>query len=119
MYRQEINIIEVELLGREQQVSQAPAMLCSLMAGWSGGSDSSVCVAGDWCSYTLGWPTSFVFAPLMPRHLWQERIEAERAMAEASGQAQLQRLQDQALQTRVRFNRAKQQYHFPPPFGYK
>lgn len=67
MYRQEINIIEVELLGREQQ----------------------------------------------------ERIERERAAAEASGLAQLQRLQEQATQTRIRFNRAKQQYHFPPPAGYK
>ncbi len=67
VYKQEINIIEVELLGREQQ----------------------------------------------------ERIEADRVAAEASGVAQLQRLQEQALQTRVRFNRAKQRYHFPPPFGYK
>lgn len=67
VYRQEINIIEVELLGREQQ----------------------------------------------------ERIERERAAAEASGLAQLQRLQEQATQTRIRFNRAKQQYHFPPPAGYK
>ncbi|GAB4822561.1 hypothetical protein N2152v2_009607 [Parachlorella kessleri] len=66
VYKQEINIIEVELLGREQQ----------------------------------------------------ERIEADRVAAEASGVAQLQRLQEQALQTRVRFNRAKQRYHFPPPFGY-
>jgi hypothetical protein len=67
VYKQEINVIEVELLGREQQ----------------------------------------------------ERIEQDRAVAEASGLAQLQRLQEQALQTRIRFNRAKQHYHFPPPFGYK
>lgn len=67
MYKSEINMIEVELLGREQQ----------------------------------------------------ERIEADRRRSEASGQAQLQRLQEQATQTRVRHNRAKQQYHFPPPYGYK
>eukprot|EP00887_Chlorella_sp_A99_P003983 scaffold11.g3983.t1 len=66
VYRDEINLVEVELLGREHG----------------------------------------------------ERIRAERAAAEASGAAALQRLQDQALQTRIKFNRAKYRYYYPRVRGY-
>lgn len=67
MYREEINLIEVELLGREHY----------------------------------------------------ERIEHDRRQAEESGTAQLRRIQEQFIQTRTKFNRAKQQYYFPALKGYK
>ncbi|PSC68967.1 hypothetical protein C2E20_7463 [Micractinium conductrix] len=66
VYRDEINLIEVELLGREHSV----------------------------------------------------RIAAERAAAEASGAAQLTRLGEQLLQTRVKYNRAKYQFYYPFVKGY-
>lgn len=67
MYENEINIIEVELLGREHY----------------------------------------------------ERMQRERAVAEETGAAQLQRLQENMLQTRIKYNRAKQQYYFPEMKGFK
>lgn len=42
-----------------------------------------------------------------------ERVQRERQLAEESGMAQLRRLQEQAFQTRIKYNRAKQQYYFP------
>lgn len=66
VYRDEINLIEVELLGREHYA----------------------------------------------------KVAEERARAEESGTAQLIRVQEQLLQTRVKLNRAKQQYYFPKEKGY-
>jgi hypothetical protein len=66
VYRDEINLIEVELLGREHYA----------------------------------------------------KVAEERAQAEESGTAQLRRVQEQLLQTRVKLNRAKQQYYFPKEKGY-
>jgi hypothetical protein len=66
VYRDEINLIEVELLGREHYA----------------------------------------------------KVAEERARAEESGTAQLRRVQEQLLQTRVKLNRAKQQYYFPKEKGY-
>jgi hypothetical protein len=67
VYRDEINLIEVELLGRE--------------------------------------------------HF--ERMQRERARAESTGEAQLRRLQEQMLQTRIKYNQAKHQYYFPKLKGWK
>jgi hypothetical protein len=67
VYRDEINLIEVELLGRE--------------------------------------------------HF--ERVFQDRRRAEASGTAQLRRCQEQVMQTRVKFNKAKHQQYFPLLKGYK
>lgn len=66
MYREEINLIEVELLGREHH----------------------------------------------------ERIQMERLQAEQSGTAELRRLQEHMLQTRIKLNKDKQQFHFPALKGY-
>jgi len=48
-----------------------------------------------------------------------ERMQRERAQAEATGEAQLRRLQEQSLQTRIKYNRAKHQYYFPHLKGWK
>ena len=139
VYRQEINIIEVELLGREQQarrrccrgggtkVAHMPAVPPPFLAGRPACPrlprlrlpSSEAPLQGPVARPPEKERRRRGRAPPAPLHAMQERIEAERAAAEASGVAALQRLQDQALQTRIRFNRAKQQYHFPPPFGYK
>lgn len=66
VYRDEINMIEVELLGREHYA----------------------------------------------------RVAEERRKAEESGTAQLRRIQEQLLQTRIKLNRAKQDYYFPKSKGY-
>lgn len=42
-----------------------------------------------------------------------ERVQRERQLAEESGVAQLRRLQEQVFQTRIKYNRVKQQYYFP------
>ena len=67
VYREEVNLLEVELLGREHA----------------------------------------------------ERIHHDRELAESTGLARLQRLEEQALQTRIKYNRAKHQYYFPHVKGYK
>jgi len=67
VYHDEINLIEVELLGREHY----------------------------------------------------ERMERDRQHAEETGAAQLQRLQEHMLQTRLKFNRAKRQFYFPHLKGFK
>lgn len=67
MYNDEINLIEVELLGREHY----------------------------------------------------ERMQRDRQVAEETGAAQLQRLQENILQTRQKYNRAKHQYYFPLMKGFK
>ena len=67
VYNNEINLIEVELLGREHY----------------------------------------------------ERMQRDRQIAEETGAAQLQRLQENILQTRVKYNRAKHQYYFPSMKGFK
>lgn len=67
VYREEVNLIEVELLGREHA----------------------------------------------------ERIQRDREQAELTGLARLTRLTEQALQTRIKYNRAKHQYYFPAVKGYK
>lgn len=48
-----------------------------------------------------------------------ERIHHDRELAESTGLARLQRLEEQALQTRIKYNRAKHQYYFPHVKGYK
>jgi len=67
VYREEINLIEVELLGREHY----------------------------------------------------ERMENDRQHAERTGIAQLRRLQEHLLQTRLKYNKAKHQYYFPQEKGFK
>jgi hypothetical protein len=67
VYHDEINLIEVELLGREHY----------------------------------------------------ERMQRDRQIAEETGAAQLQRLQENILQTRIKYNRAKHQYYFPSMKGFK
>jgi hypothetical protein len=67
VYNDEINLIEVELLGREHY----------------------------------------------------ERMQRDRQVAEETGAAQLQRLQENILQTRIKYNRAKHQYYFPAMKGFK
>lgn len=66
MYHDEINLIEVELLGREHY----------------------------------------------------ERMERDRQRAEETGLAQLQRLQENMLQTRLKYNKAKHRYYFPEEKGF-
>ncbi|KAH7615566.1 hypothetical protein Ndes2526B_g09687 [Nannochloris sp. 'desiccata'] len=66
VYNDEINLIEVELLGREHY----------------------------------------------------ERMQRDRQVAEETGAAQLQRLQENILQTRQKYNRAKHQYYFPLMKGF-
>ena len=66
VYKEEINLIEVELLGREHY----------------------------------------------------ERMERDRVRAEETGLAQLKRLQEQELQTRIKYNKAKHQYYFPKEKGW-
>ena len=66
VYKEEINLIEVELLGREHY----------------------------------------------------ERMERDRVRAEETGLAQLRRLQEQELQTRIKYNKAKHQYYFPKEKGW-
>jgi hypothetical protein len=67
VYREEINLIEVELLGREHY----------------------------------------------------ERMQRDRQLAEETGTARLQRLQEQIVQTRMKYNRAKHQFYFPQLKGFK
>ena len=67
VYREEINVVEVELLGREQS----------------------------------------------------ERLQRERQAAEASGAAQLARMEEQLTQTRVKLNQTKRRYYFPAVRGFK
>lgn len=67
VYRDEINLIEVELLGREHY----------------------------------------------------ERMERDRQMAEDTGTARLQRVQEQMLQSRMKLNKAKRGYYFPDLKGFK
>lgn len=67
VYREEINLIEVELLGRE--------------------------------------------------HF--DRMQKERQIAEETGTARLRRLQEQILQTRIKYNKAKHQFYFPYLKGFK
>lgn len=66
VYKDEINLIEVELLGREHY----------------------------------------------------ERMERDRVRAEETGLAQLKRLQEHELQTRIKYNKAKHQYYFPKEKGF-
>jgi hypothetical protein len=66
VYKEEINLIEVELLGREHY----------------------------------------------------ERMERDRVRAEETGLAQLKRLQEHELQTRIKYNKAKHQYYFPKEKGW-
>eukprot|EP00889_Picochlorum_renovo_P004243 jgi/Picre1/31273/NNA_006627.t1 len=66
VYHDEINLIEVELLGREHY----------------------------------------------------ERMERDRQRAEETGLAQLQRLQENMLQTRLKYNKAKHRYYFPEEKGF-
>ena len=66
VYKEEINLIEVELLGREHY----------------------------------------------------ERMERDRVRAEETGLAHLKRLQEQELQTRIKYNNAKHQYYFPKEKGW-
>jgi hypothetical protein len=47
-----------------------------------------------------------------------ERMAADRAHAEATGEGRLRRVRAQALETRARFNRAKHQYYFPALKGW-
>jgi len=67
VYREEINLIEVELLGREHY----------------------------------------------------ERMQQDRQHAEETGTAQLRRLQEHILQTRMKFNRARRESYFPHLKGFK
>jgi len=66
VYKEEINLIEVELLGREHY----------------------------------------------------ERMERDRVRAEETGLAQLKRLEEQELQTRIKYNTAKHKYYFPKEKGW-
>lgn len=47
-----------------------------------------------------------------------ERMEQDRARAEETGLAQLKRLQEHELQTRMKYNKAKHQYYFPREKGF-
>ena len=47
-----------------------------------------------------------------------ERMERERLRAEETGLAQLKRLQEHELQTRMKYNKAKHQYYFPKEKGF-
>lgn len=67
VYREEINLIEVELLGREHY----------------------------------------------------ERMQEQRLIEEETGTARLRRIQEQMLQTRIKYNKAKHQFYFPNLKGFK
>lgn len=47
-----------------------------------------------------------------------ERMETDRLRAEETGLAQLKRLQEHELQTRMKYNKAKHQYYFPKEKGF-
>ena len=47
-----------------------------------------------------------------------ERMERDRIRAEETGQAQLKRLQEHELQTRLKYNKAKHEYYFPKEKGF-
>jgi len=48
-----------------------------------------------------------------------ERMERDRQHAESTGIANLRRLQESTLQTRLKYNKAKHQYYFPREKGFK
>lgn len=48
-----------------------------------------------------------------------ERMERDRQHAESTGLAQLKRLQEHMLQTRLKYNKAKHEYYFPKEKGFK